>query len=398
MPAYRQAARVLVLSPIGTAINPYIGLFCQGLQAAGADVRLASRLAAADLAGDTRPDVIHLHWLERYDLPQTILARSFHGARDLPRRSLRRLIEGTMNARWIFQLRRWLRLRRLFGLLGHFQRRGGHVAFTIHNLEPHEKAGWADSWGMARMVQQADIVHVHDVSTASALKERFQRQHGVVTIPHGHYLTAYPNEIGRADARGRLVLPQDAFVFVTLGLLRPYKGLEELVPAFRALSEEQVYLVLAGQPESPAYAEKLKTLVAGDPRIRLRPGLVPNEEVQIYLNAADVVVLPYRQITTSGAALLAFSFGRPIVAPAIGAFPNLVAGRRGILYDPQRQDGLTAALAQARRANWSDAREEIIAWVCQFDWPQIGSALLEAYGRYTKTDNTGSTSRNPREL
>lgn len=398
MPAYRQAARVLVLSPIGTAINPYIGLFCQGLKAAGADVRLVSRLVAADLAGDTRPAVIHLHWLERYDLPQAILARSLHGARDLPRRSLRRLIEGTMNARWIFQLRRWLRLRRLFGLLDHFQRQGGQVAFTVHNLEPHEKAGWADRWGMARMVQQADIVHVHDVSTAGALKERFQRQHGVVTIPHGHYLTAYPNEIGRADARGRLELPQDAFVFVTLGLLRPYKGLEELVPAFRALSEEQVCLVLTGQPESPAYAEKLKTLVAGDPRIRLRPGLVPNEEVQVYLNAADVVVLPYRQITTSGAALLAFSFGRPIVAPAIGAFPNLVAGRRGILYDPQQQGSLTAALAQARRANWSDAREEIIAWVCRFDWPGIGSALLEAYGLYTSTDSTGSTGRNPNDV
>lgn len=393
-----QDAQVLVLSPIGTAINPYIGLFCEGLRAAGAEVRLVSRLVAADLAENLRPDVIHLHWLERYDLPQAILARSLHGARDLPRRGLRRLVEGCANAGWVNQLRRWLRLRRLFGLLDRFQRQGGRVAFTVHNLEPHEKTGWADGWGMARMVQRADIVHVHDASTAGTLKERFRRQHGVVTIPHGHYLTAYPNEIGRAAARNRLGLPQDAFVFVTLGLLRPYKGLEELVPAFRALSEEKVCLVLAGQPASPAYAERLKALTAADPRIYFRPGLVPNEEVQIHLNATDVVVLPYRQITTSGAALLAFSFGRPIVAPAIGAFPNLAAGRRGILYDPRRPGGLTAALAQARQADWSNAREEIIAWVRQFDWPKIGGALLEAYGLYTSTDSTGSTGRNPREL
>lgn len=398
MHAHRQAARVLVLSPIGTTINPYIGLFCQGLQAAGADVRLVSRLEAADLTGDARPDVIHLHWLERCDLPQAILARSLHGARDLPRRGLRRLIEGTVNARWIFQLRRWWRLRRLFDLLGRFQRQGGRVAFTVHNLEPHEKAGWADRWGLARMVRQADIVHVHDASTADALEERFRRRQGVVTIPHGHYLTAYPNEIGRAAARDRLGLPQDAFVFATLGLLRAYKGLEELVPAFRALKEERACLVLAGQPESPAYAEKLKTLIGGDPRIRLRPGLVPNEEVQVYLNAADAVVLPYRQITTSGAALLAFSFGRPIVAPAIGAFPNLIAGRRGILYDPHQPEGLIAALKQACQADWSAAREEIIAWVRQFDWPGIGSMLLEAYGLYTSTDSTGSTGRNPNDV
>ncbi|MCX7707691.1 MAG: glycosyltransferase [Anaerolineae bacterium] len=398
MSAPRQDTRVLVLSPIGTAINPYIGLFCQGLRAAGADVRLASQLTTADLAKDSRPDVIHLHWLERYDLPRAILARSLHGAHDLPRRGLRRLVEGSANAGWVYQLRRWLRLRRLLGLLSRFQHQGGLVAFTVHNLEPHEKAGWADRWGMARMVGQADIVHVHDASTAGALQERFKRGQGVVTIPHGHYLTAYPNEIGRVAARDRLELPQDAFVFATLGLLRPYKGLEELVPAFRALTEEKAYLVLAGQPESPTYAERLTALIAGDPRIRLRPGLVPNEEVQVYLNAADAVVLPYRQITTSGAALLAFSFGRPIVAPAIGAFPNLVAGCRGILYDPHQPEGLAAALEQARRTDWSDARDEIIAWVRQFDWSKIGRALLEAYGLYTSTDSTGSTGLNPNDL
>ncbi len=397
MPSHSHHARVLVLSPIGTAINPYIGLFCEGLTEAGARVRLASRLMAADLAGDNLPDVIHLHWPERYDLPGAILVRSLHGARDLPRRGLRRLVEGSANAGWVYQLRRWLRLRRLFSLLARFQRRGGRVAFTVHNLEPHEEVGWADRRGLARLIRQADIIHVHDISTANAIEERFKRRQGVVTVPHGHYLTAYPNEIGRVAARDRLELPQDAFVFVTLGLLRPYKGLEELVPAFRALEEDRARLMLAGQPASPAYAEKLKALAAADPRICFRPGLVPREEVQLYLNAADVMVLPYRQITTSGAALLAFSFGRPLIAPAMGAFPNLIAGRRGILYDPGRPDALTAALAQACQTDWRAVQEEIMAWVRQFDWPAIGRALLAAYGLYTSTDTTGSTGRNPND-
>jgi len=379
LPAQSQPLRVLVVSPVGTAINPYIGLFCQGLQAAGADVRLSSRLTPADLAADGRPDVIHFHWLERYDVPQAILVRGLHAARDLPRRGLCRLVAGSLNARWLYQLRRWLRLRRLFGLLAGFQRQGGRLAFTAHNLEPHEDTGLADRWGIAHMIRQADIVHVHDASTAALLGERFGRRAGVAVIMHGHYLSAYPNEVGRAAARDRLGLPPDAFVFVTLGLLRPYKGLEELVPALRAQEGERVCLVLAGQPEPLDYVAKLKTLIADDPRIRLRPGLVPRDEVQLYLNACDAVVLPYRRMTTSGAALLAFSFGRPVIAPAIGAFPNLIAGRRGILYDPRRQDGLAAALAQAQQTDWRGAAEEIIAWVRQFDWQGIGAALLEAY-------------------
>jgi glycosyltransferase involved in cell wall biosynthesis len=165
-----------------------------------------------------------------------------------------------------------------------------------------------------------------------------------------------------------------------LGLLRPYKGLEELLPAFRALPEAGVFLLVAGKPGSEHYAETLAALATGDPRIRLEPRFVSPAEVQLYFNAADICVLPYRQITTSGAALLAFSFGLPVIAPAIGAFPNLVTGRRGILYDPAAPDGLVCALAQARQAEWQGVREEIMAWVAQFDWQQIGCRLIEAYG------------------
>ena len=46
------------------------------------------------------------------------------------------------------------------------------------------------------------------------------------------------------------------------------------------------------------------------------------------MNAADVVALPYAETFNSGAALLALSFNRPIVAPASGSFPK-TAGSRG---------------------------------------------------------------------
>ncbi len=371
--------RVLLLSAVGTRINPYIGLLRDGLAAAGAAVRLAERLAPADLAGPDRPDVIHLHWLDHYDLPPTILAQRLHGATDLPRRAGRRLIETAGNLPAVYQLRRWQRLAALFGQLAAFRAAGGRMAYTVHNLDPHEDGGPADRWGAARLIRQADVVHVHDDSTAAAIAARFDRREGVIVAPHGHYLGSYPNGVGRAEARGRLGLPADAFIYVTLGLLRPYKGLEELLPAFRKTASDDALLLLAGQSGSPGYTARLTTLAAGDPRIRLFPRFVPPEDVQLYLNAADVCVLPYRQITTSGAALLAFSFGAPVIAPAIGAFPNLIAGQRGLLYNPAAPSGLPDALAAARRRDWEGARKQIITWVAQFDWKEIGSRLLVAY-------------------
>lgn len=64
--------RVLILSPFGTAVNPYIGLFAAGLQAAGAEVQAVRMLDQAQVTASVRPDVIHLHWVERYDLPAAL--------------------------------------------------------------------------------------------------------------------------------------------------------------------------------------------------------------------------------------------------------------------------------------------------------------------------------------
>jgi len=372
--------RILLLSAVGTGINPYIGLLRDGLMAAGADVRLVAVLTPADL-GATRPDVIHLHWLERYDLPPAATLAGLRGAADLPQRAMRRAFELVANSPPIYALRRWRRLRRLFGQLRAFQEGGGRVAYTVHNLDPHEDAGLAERWGVARLVRSADVIHIHDVSTAEAITARFGRTRGVAVISHGHYLNSYPNVLDRAEARSRLGLPLDAFVFVCLGLLRPYKGLEELLPTFHSLPGADMRLVLAGKPGSDHYLRDLTALAAGDDRIRLLPGFVPPEGVQVYLNAADVSVLPYRQITTSGAALLAFSFGLPVIAPALGAFPNLLAdSRRGILYDPIDSTALAKALVRAHETDWTGVREEIKAWVAQFDWGEIGSKLLAAYG------------------
>ncbi len=370
--------RVLLLSAVGTNINPYIGLLRDGLAAAGAEVRLAASLDPVALAA-FRPDVIHLHWLERYDLPRPITAASLRGAVDLPRRALRRVTESAANAAAIYTWRRRARLQGLFGQLRAFQASGGRVAYTVHNLDPHEEAGAVERWGTAQMLALADVVHVHDAGTAALVAARFGRRHGVVIVPHGHYLSCYPNTVSRNTARAALSLPTDAFVFACLGLLRPYKGLEELLPAFRSLPERDLCLLLAGKPGSKSYLRSLQVLAAGDRRIRLAPRFLQPDEVQFYLNAADACVFPYRQITTSGAALLAFSFGLPVIAPALGTFPSLVTERRGLLYDPTEPDALTRALIQARQTDWTGAREAIMAWVAQFDWTAIGRSLLAAY-------------------
>lgn len=370
--------RVLVVSPFGTRVNPYIGLFAGGLRTAGADVDVTRVLDLSTLVSAARPDVIHLHWIERYDLPPALQPHSHAGLLALVERVALR----PANTGALYSLRHWQRLHALLDGLAVFRKLGGRVAYTVHNLDPHEAGSWVERRAQQEMIRTADVLQVHDSSTASEIFRRYGRSERVTVIPHGHYLDAYPNAISQSDARAQLGLPVDSFVFACLGLMRPYKGLEELLPAFRAAFPAdnsltaKLRLVLAGRPPDAGYVSRLRTLARGDPRIILDPRFIPEDEVQVYLNAADSAVLPYRQITTSGAALLAFSFGLPVVAPAIGAFPHLVTPDRGTLYTSGQ---LAAALKETREKDWTGARQQILDWVRQFDWGETGRRLLEAY-------------------
>ncbi|MGC8839497.1 MAG: glycosyltransferase, partial [Anaerolineae bacterium] len=201
--------------------------------------------------------------------------------------------------------------------------------------------------------------------------------------PHGNYIGAYPQGCTRQEARARLGLPEEAFVFLGLGGLRPYKGVEELLAAFRALEavEPQAWLVVAGHAHDPAYAHRLAAGLAGCERVRFVPAHIPDDEVQVYMAAADFAVFPYRRATTSGAAILALSFGVPVIAPALGPFPELLARGGGILYPPERKEGLWEALRGALHADRERLAQEAWAVARSLDWEGVAREFLALYRR-----------------
>jgi len=145
--------------------------------------------------------------------------------------------------------------------------------------------------------------------------------------------------------------------------------------------------LIVGRTSSGDYKEKIAGLSRHNPAIRLVPEFVPDEAIQLYMNACDVCVLPYKDVTTSGAAVLALSFGRPVIAPAIASFPELITPETGILYDPSQPNALVLALQQVIQQPWPKSR--ILSYVHQFDWDKLGPQLAELY----RTDPDGHWQR-----
>jgi glycosyltransferase involved in cell wall biosynthesis len=348
--------RIVYLSKVKR--NPYVVLLCQAVNRAGAGceagagchAEIDDQFSVGWVFRQRRQiDVLHVHWLELFFV--------YPG--------------------WAHSVRRWLSMMLGLALARVF---GVRLVYTVHNIWQHESkrpglVALANRW----MLWLAHAVHVHDAETAEALKRRWGRRRHVFVIAHGNYVGAYPDIITRQEAREQLGLPPQAFVYLSLGRVRPYKGLEDLLQAFMQVASPDTLLVVAGEPQEAEFGQELRALVQDDARFRLDLQFVPDDALQRYFRACDICVLPYRHVTTSGAAVLAFSFGTPIVAPRIGCFKLVADGGRGILYAPEDDASLEQALREARQADLGAMREAVRRYAAALDWDVLAREHLAMY-------------------
>mgnify|MGYP006284182989 CR=1 FL=1 len=201
-------------------------------------------------------------------------------------------------------------------------------------------------------------------------------------MPHGHGIARYPPGAERDTARARMGIAPAETLFLLFGHLRPYKGIDELIHAFKQIPRTaDAKLIVAGQPLSKELAFHIRSLSEGDERIILSLASVPQDRVSEYFAAADFQVLPYRTVTTSGAAVLGMSLSTAVVAPTIGCLPETIPREAGILFDRRASNGLRTALLEAisRRDESADLGRAGLARARQWSWDRIAEQTRDLY-------------------
>ncbi|MDN4475428.1 hypothetical protein QQX09_06125 [Demequina sp. SYSU T00192] len=163
--------------------------------------------------------------------------------------------------------------------------------------------------------------------------------------------------------------------------MRPYKGVENLLQEFiLAQGENSLSLRVIGAPQTRALAERLHQIAGDEPSIRLELERVNDDALATAIVDSELVVLPYRDIHNSGAALLALSLDRPILVPSNDV---TIAWRQEFgddyvhLYAAElTADDLAAAVARVRSTDWASIGPVSMD---HRDWPSIGQAHREAY-------------------
>ena len=140
-----------------------------------------------------------------------------------------------------------------------------------------------------------------------------------------------------AAARARVGWSPDGTAFVCVGSLTERKNVLRLARAVARRDEGELVFVGDGP---------LRTALEGRPRVRL-VGTVPHGLVPAWMAAADVVCQPSLVEPFGLSTLEALASGRPVVATRVGGPPEFVPAGAGVLVDPEDDDALVAALAEA---------------------------------------------------
>ena len=227
------------------------------------------------------------------------------------------------------------------------------VVWNVHNLVSHGGTEQEDDERGRVLLDRINTFVSFTDAGVEQICDRLPvaRHRQVAVIPHGNFIGAYPDSISPLEARKRLGLPDDARIALFLGRIQHYKGLDELLAAYRDVARKNDWLVVAGEPETPAIESNLLRLASDHPRILFFFGRVPDFELQNFLNAADFCVYPFHRIFNSGAVILALSFRKAVIAPATPVLKE-VAGPEALIPVSSIRNGLQDAL---REAFYSDA-------------------------------------------
>lgn len=281
-------------------------------------------------------DVFHVHWPER-----------LLGDRGGVRRQVRRAL--------------------LVGLLLRIRARGTAVVRTVHNVAPHEQLPALDCALLARLDLLTTRWVTLNRSTPTSCPERTS------TVLHGHYrdwFSSYPVPLPTAGT------------LAYFGLIRPYKGLDRLLAAFRRLPEPQARLSVVGSivehPTAAATRAAIARACREDSRVSARLEYVDDAALVEHIGAAELVVLPYVDMHNSGAALLALSLDRPVLVPrgdVTTALRDEVGARWVLLFDGDLDAAaLQEAIRRARRRAADDRPD-----LSRRDWGPLGQKYLEVY-------------------
>ncbi|WP_320535865.1 glycosyltransferase [Pseudarthrobacter sp. IC2-21] len=273
-----------------------------------------------------------------------------------------------------------------------FKSRGGRIVWTLHNIIPHG-AQYPDLEMMAQQIlaDEADVLHVLSDASAEMMSSALTIDRAkLLTVPHPNYRTTYEDYVTRNNARLEFGIGPKDRVYVILGALKAYKGLQRLLDAFDEFCDLDPSiprkLLVGGNPDGTPEVDAFVAQCQAHPNVLIEAKKVPNHFVQNYMRAADVGLAPYTRMLNSGAILLYQSFDLPIIASDVPAIWESMPDEVGERVEDNSVEKLVEAFQRSERFFAFNVTGAVRRYTDQFDAVELSRDF--ARGILEKLDQT----------
>ena len=265
------------------------------------------------------------------------------------------------------------------------KRRGIKIVYTVHDVLPHDTGDRLRD-AFRSIYQLADaLICQNETARKQLIAEFGVEPHRIWLIPHGPMFHDNQN-VTKPEARTRLGYAPAECIVLWQGIVLPYKGIDFLLGAWQKVqaSGANARLVIAGTGEQRwlmAVEEKVHALGV-ERSVDLNLRFLTVEEVALHYQAADIVVYPYREISTSGALMTGVSYRKSLVATNLPSFREILRdGEDSALVDYGDVEGLAGILARLiQNPGERDRLSEGLAAAARCDsWAPIARETLECY-------------------
>lgn len=216
---------------------------------------------------------------------------------------------------------------------------GAKIVWTVHNVLPHDGFQVENSIKVRKLIVAfADMVHIMNPDTVEKCAEYFEIPASkVLRLEHSGYHGFYPPLTRAQDLSDLWGLPRSAKVLVSMGGIKPYKGLGEFAKVFKASADSNTHLLIAGQTEIGFQKSELWKMAELSPNLHVLPEVISNSLVNPLMSRADAVVIPYQASLNSGAMVLGLTFANPILARKTAGSIHLLASGAGRIYESESE-------------------------------------------------------------
>ena len=263
----------------------------------------------------------------------------------------------------------------------------GKVVLTVHDVSSFSNS--SNSLVIGKLVYKLTdrIITHNEFSKSEIINVNANLSSCISIVPHGNFTPFINVQYDKEKSKEQLSIPNNRRILLFFGMIKKVKGLEFLLSALKGVIKQNpdVLLVIAGKPWENDFSAYQKIIDENNlsEYILLHAKFIPQEDVEHYYCASDLVVLPYKKIYQSGVLMMALSYERPVLVSDLPPLKEIISdNENGFLFKTENVSDLSAKL------NSILGNEELMEQVktkgtelinTKYDWGEIGKQTKQAY-------------------